>query len=131
LVALKGLFSPLAIGRVARPTFFIAFAAGLILTGFYLWRRDLVANMIGHGFGGFCCERRTSIVFLTGSLRRFWRCVAATPEERHYFSVRVFNPAAFHPNAGPVEHVRVNHRRADGFVTKEFLHGADIVIVFQ
>src|SRR6266481_9172580 len=26
----------------------IAFAAGLILTGFYLWRRDLVANMIGH-----------------------------------------------------------------------------------
>ena len=23
----------------------IAFAAGLILTGFYLWRRDLVANM--------------------------------------------------------------------------------------
>jgi len=27
----------------------IAFAAGLILTGFYLWRRDLVANMIGHG----------------------------------------------------------------------------------
>src|SRR5215471_12774145 len=27
----------------------IAFAAGLILAGFYLWRRDLVANMIGHG----------------------------------------------------------------------------------
>jgi uncharacterized protein len=27
----------------------IAFAAGLILTVFYLWRRDLVANMIGHG----------------------------------------------------------------------------------
>ena len=27
----------------------IAFAAGAILTGFYLWRRDLVANMIGHG----------------------------------------------------------------------------------
>ena len=27
----------------------IALAAGLILTGFYLWRRDLVANMIGHG----------------------------------------------------------------------------------
>jgi membrane protease YdiL (CAAX protease family) len=26
----------------------IALAAGLILTGFYLWRRDLVANMIGH-----------------------------------------------------------------------------------
>src|SRR6476646_188416 len=26
----------------------IAFAAGLILTGFYLWRRDLVGNMIGH-----------------------------------------------------------------------------------
>jgi CAAX protease family protein len=27
----------------------IALAAGIILTGFYLWRRDLVANMIGHG----------------------------------------------------------------------------------
>jgi membrane protease YdiL (CAAX protease family) len=31
----------------------IAFAAGLILTGFYLWRRDLVANMIGHGLADF------------------------------------------------------------------------------
>lgn len=31
----------------------IAFAAGLILTGFYLWRRDLGANMIGHGLVDF------------------------------------------------------------------------------
>ena len=31
----------------------IAFAAGAILTGFYLWRRDLVANMIGHGLVDF------------------------------------------------------------------------------
>src|SRR4026208_591349 len=31
----------------------IAFAAGLILTGFYLWHRDLVANMIGHGLVDF------------------------------------------------------------------------------
>src|SRR5437879_10398295 len=31
----------------------IALAAGVILTGFYLWRRDLVANMIGHGLVGF------------------------------------------------------------------------------
>src|SRR5215467_6005822 len=31
----------------------IAFAAGLILTVFYLWRRDLVANMIGHGLVDF------------------------------------------------------------------------------
>src|SRR6266850_4786118 len=31
----------------------IAFAAGLILSGFYLWRRDLVANMIGHGLVDF------------------------------------------------------------------------------
>jgi membrane protease YdiL (CAAX protease family) len=31
----------------------IAFAAGLILTGFFLWRRDLVANMIGHGLIDF------------------------------------------------------------------------------
>ena len=31
----------------------IAFTAGLILTGFYLWRRDLVANMIGHGLVDF------------------------------------------------------------------------------
>jgi len=27
----------------------IALALGAILSGFYLWRRDLVANMIGHG----------------------------------------------------------------------------------
>jgi uncharacterized protein len=26
----------------------IAFALGVVLTGFYLWRRDLVANMFGH-----------------------------------------------------------------------------------
>jgi membrane protease YdiL (CAAX protease family) len=26
----------------------IALALGAILTGFYLWRRDLVANMFGH-----------------------------------------------------------------------------------
>jgi CAAX protease family protein len=31
----------------------IAFAAGLILTGFYLWRRDLASNMIGHGLVDF------------------------------------------------------------------------------
>jgi membrane protease YdiL (CAAX protease family) len=31
----------------------IAFAAGITLTGFYLWRRDLVANMIGHGLVDF------------------------------------------------------------------------------
>ena len=31
----------------------IAFAAGLILTVFYLWRRDLAANMIGHGLVDF------------------------------------------------------------------------------
>ena len=31
----------------------IALAAGVILTGFYLWRRDLVANMIGHGLVDF------------------------------------------------------------------------------
>jgi membrane protease YdiL (CAAX protease family) len=31
----------------------IALALGGILTGFYLWRRDLVANMIGHGLVDF------------------------------------------------------------------------------
>src|SRR5436189_311150 len=31
----------------------IALAAGAILTGFYLWRRDLVANMVGHGLVDF------------------------------------------------------------------------------
>jgi membrane protease YdiL (CAAX protease family) len=31
----------------------IALAAGAILTGFYLWRRDLVANIIGHGLVDF------------------------------------------------------------------------------
>jgi membrane protease YdiL (CAAX protease family) len=31
----------------------IAFATGLILTRLYLWRRDLTANMIGHGLLDF------------------------------------------------------------------------------
>ena len=31
----------------------IALAAGAVLTGFYLWRRDLVGNMIGHGLVDF------------------------------------------------------------------------------
>ena len=31
----------------------IALALGAILAGFYLWRRDLVANMIGHGLVDF------------------------------------------------------------------------------
>ncbi|HLW34588.1 MAG TPA: hypothetical protein VKS98_02920 [Chthoniobacterales bacterium] len=26
----------------------IAFALGAVLAGFYLWRRDLMANIIGH-----------------------------------------------------------------------------------
>src|SRR6266404_1247961 len=39
----------------------IAFAAGLILTGFYLWRRDLVANMIGHGLVDFVANVLTKL----------------------------------------------------------------------
>jgi uncharacterized protein len=31
----------------------IALALGAILAGFYLWRRDLIANMIGHGLVDF------------------------------------------------------------------------------
>jgi membrane protease YdiL (CAAX protease family) len=31
----------------------IALALGAILAGFYLWRRDLAANMIGHGLVDF------------------------------------------------------------------------------
>ena len=31
----------------------IAFAPDLILAGFYLWHRDLTANMIGHGLVDF------------------------------------------------------------------------------
>jgi|GEM_PF-360564 len=34
----------------------IAFAAALILTGFYLWHRDLIANMIGHGLVDFAAN---------------------------------------------------------------------------
>jgi uncharacterized protein len=34
----------------------IALALGAILTGFYLWRRDLVANMIGHGLVDFAAN---------------------------------------------------------------------------
>src|SRR5213595_1136510 len=41
----------------------IAFAAGLILTGFYLWRRDLVANMIGHGLVDFIANVLPALFF--------------------------------------------------------------------
>jgi uncharacterized protein len=35
------------------PNVIIAFALGGVVTLFYLWRRDLVANMIGHGLSDF------------------------------------------------------------------------------
>ena len=35
------------------PSIIIALVLGGILTGFYLWRRDLVANMIGHTLSDF------------------------------------------------------------------------------
>jgi membrane protease YdiL (CAAX protease family) len=35
------------------PNIIIALVLGIILTVFYLWRRDLVANMIGHGLSDF------------------------------------------------------------------------------
>ena len=34
---------------------------------------------------------------------------------------------ALHTDSRPIQHVRVNHRRAHIFVTQEFLHRADIV----
>jgi len=43
----------LTIGSGGVANILIAFAAGLILTGFYLWRRDLVTNMIGYGLIDF------------------------------------------------------------------------------
>jgi membrane protease YdiL (CAAX protease family) len=35
------------------PNIIIALVVGAVLTIFYLWRRDLVANMIGHGLSNF------------------------------------------------------------------------------
>ncbi len=35
------------------PSVIIALAGGIVLTLFYLWRRDLVANMFGHGVSNF------------------------------------------------------------------------------
>ena len=35
------------------PNVLIALAGGAVLTIFYMWRRDLVANMIGHGVSDF------------------------------------------------------------------------------
>jgi membrane protease YdiL (CAAX protease family) len=35
------------------PNIIIALAGGTVLTLFYLWRRDLVANMIGHGLSDY------------------------------------------------------------------------------
>jgi hypothetical protein len=37
------------IGPGGIPNIIIALVVGTVLTLFYLWRRDLVANMIGHG----------------------------------------------------------------------------------
>jgi hypothetical protein len=37
----------------------------------------------------------------------------------------------FHSDARLVEHVRVNHGRAHIFVTKEFLHGANVVTALK
>ena len=48
-----GLFFSLGHWSGGAPDILIALAAGAILTGFYLWRRDLVANMIGHGLVDF------------------------------------------------------------------------------
>src|SRR5438874_5382122 len=41
----------------------IAFAAGLILTCFYLWRRDLVANLIGHDLVDFVANVVPALFF--------------------------------------------------------------------
>src|ERR1700730_1111741 len=35
------------------PSVIIALVLGMVITLFYLWRRDLVANMIGHGLSNF------------------------------------------------------------------------------
>jgi membrane protease YdiL (CAAX protease family) len=35
------------------PSVIIALVLGFVLTAFYVWRRDLVANMIGHGVSDF------------------------------------------------------------------------------
>jgi membrane protease YdiL (CAAX protease family) len=35
------------------PSMIIALVVGAVITFFYLWRRDLVANMIGHGLSDF------------------------------------------------------------------------------
>jgi membrane protease YdiL (CAAX protease family) len=49
---------PLAIFAAAHwtggiPNIIIALVVGAVLTLFYMWRRDLVANMIGHGLSDF------------------------------------------------------------------------------
>jgi hypothetical protein len=38
---------------------------------------------------------------------------------------------ALHSQSWPIQHVGVNHRRAHVFVTKEFLHGSNVVAIFQ
>jgi membrane protease YdiL (CAAX protease family) len=50
---LRGQPVPLVIFSIAHWTggwanILIAFVTGAVLTAFYLWRKDLVANMIGH-----------------------------------------------------------------------------------
>jgi uncharacterized membrane protein len=47
---------PAVAAKVSRATWiglFLSLFGTVILTGFYLWRRDLVANMIGHGLVDF------------------------------------------------------------------------------
>jgi membrane protease YdiL (CAAX protease family) len=43
----------------------IALALGAMLSGFYLWRRDLVANMIGHFLVDFIANVVPKLFFIT------------------------------------------------------------------
>jgi len=61
----------LTIGSGGVANILIAFAAGLILTGFYLWRRDLVTNMIGYGLVDFVANVLPKSF---SSLARFRNC---------------------------------------------------------
>jgi membrane protease YdiL (CAAX protease family) len=51
------------------PNIIIALVVGAVSTLFYLWRRDLVANMIGHGLSDFLGLVFYRVFFIDGFYR--------------------------------------------------------------
>ena len=59
--------------------------------------------------------------------RRNWRCAAASANERGWLKLK----RRAHAFAAAIQHMSINHGRADIFVTQQFLNGANIISRFE